>query len=140
MDESILKELVAFMGGSIASGITWDVLKGTGKRIIQSFVARFHSKGFFETKKMSEEFLEKLAKNECYDTEHPMNDVKHIYKKLTGKKADANFEDILKGWIEDNLSSFSELSINNGNYGININHADIKDSTIYIANKQQINN
>lgn len=43
---SILGSILFFAGSSTASGITWDILKTSGKKLINSFRKRFAEKIF----------------------------------------------------------------------------------------------
>ena len=60
--EAVLS-LAGFTGSSIAGGLTWDILKHSGAKIIRSFKSRFASgeKKRFSGEEECEEFLKELA-------------------------------------------------------------------------------
>ncbi|MBN1054935.1 hypothetical protein DVW05_06175 [Clostridium botulinum] len=122
MDEmTILNSLINFLGGSITSGITWDILKSNGLKIIDSFSTKL--RGYFNNDdKVTKEYLEKICKEITRSNKKPFNDARTIYEEDTDNEFE-NFENPLSEWIKENIREFIELSKNNINQSgtININ-------------------
>ncbi len=118
---TILNSLINFLGGSITSGITWDILKSNGLKIIDSFSTKL--RGYFNNDdKVTKEYLEKICKEITRSNKKPFNDARTIYEEDTDNEFE-NFENPLSEWIKENIREFIELSKNNINQSgtININ-------------------
>ena len=90
--EAVLS-LAGFTGSSIAGGLTWDILKHSGAKIIRSFKSRFASG---EKKRFSGE------------EENPYKDVKIIYEDYA-QNPDEDFIAEFQQWIEASKISFEQM-------------------------------
>lgn len=107
--EAILS-LAGFTGTSIAGGITWDLLKLSGVKIIQSFKNKFGKgdKKYFRKDDDCESFLKDLLEKNPNSKKNPYKDVRNIYEDYTDTPDDS-FIGEFKEWIEDNKDNFEQM-------------------------------
>lgn len=107
--EAILS-LAGFTGTSIAGGITWDLLKLSGVKIIQSFKNKFGKgdKKYFRKDDDCENFLKDLVEKNPNSKKNPYKDVCNIYEDYTDTPDDS-FIGEFKEWIEDNKENFEQM-------------------------------
>lgn len=139
MDITVLNEVLQNVSPTIESaivgGITWDILKKSGKTIIQSFKDRYLSNKYFMSEEKCEEFLELiLERNGRY--KDPLDDIEELYNEVSGAD-NAEFRNDFKNWIEENIEEFAKLQnsqTNNATFNIgtqinngsgNINNANV---------------
>lgn len=139
MEQTILQEILSFIGTSIAGGITWDVLKKSGADLISLFKSLFTNRGFFKNEKDAEKFLNKIADNEPYN-ENPLEDAYSIYRKCSGKEITEEFKEDFDLWIKENAENFKNISSKSHTIvnGIYIGKQEAKDSA-HIINIGQLN-
>lgn len=112
---TILESILSFTGMSIASGVSWDVLKMSGKNIISGFKKLFLKNDSFSEEKQCEEFLRLITINKPNSKKNPYNDIKSIYEDIVDKPKE-NFIDIFKQWITENKEDFSKMNNYNNQY------------------------
>lgn len=118
---SILGSILFFAGSSTASGITWDILKTSGKKLINSFRKRFAEKNFFNNENESEECMRRLATEECISKNNPYASAGLVYQDLSLNNSD-KFIPELERWIMENKNEFENImSINKQSGMIKIN-------------------
>lgn len=107
--EAVLS-LAGFTGSSIAGGLTWDILKHSGAKIIRSFKSRFASgeKKRFSGEEECEEFLKELAEKTPNSRKNPYKDVKIIYEDYA-QNPDEDFIAEFQQWIEASKISFEQM-------------------------------
>lgn len=105
---TILQAVLGFMGSSITSGITWDIIKTSGEKIINKFVNNFIKSGSFKNEDESKSFLKMIADNNAISKKKPFNDVKSIYEEITEKDS-TEFIELFEKWIKDNFNEFEKL-------------------------------
>lgn len=118
---TIMNSVINFLGGSIASGVTWDILKSNGQKLINSFSIKLKNY-FYDDDRLTKEYLEKMCKEIARSNKKPLNDARTIYEECTDNDF-KNFESSLSSWIQENIKEFQELSKNEINQSgtININ-------------------
>lgn len=130
---TILIEILKFVGASVGSGVTWDFIKKSSNNIIERFKNKFFGEKYFDSEENCDEFFHILCVNPSNNDEEPFDDVKTLYKKYAkGKQYDV-FEQSLKNWLLENASDI--LMSNRDNTGISV----FKDSIVE-QKAQTINN
>lgn len=107
--DTILTEIFAFITGSVASGLTWDVITVAGKGIINSFKTRFAHNRYFKDDSDAKEFFKTIAKKEAYNTDEVLQDVARLYETISGKQNSQEFIAELRTWFNENKSQFFDL-------------------------------
>lgn len=107
--ETILMEVLKFIGTSMAGGFTWDVLKGSGSRILTGFKERFIKAKHFQDESQAEQFLKDISSKESINKRHPLEDVWAVYDNCTGREADDSFQTEFKNWINNHREDFEHL-------------------------------
>lgn len=105
---TILESTLNFVGASIASGITWDLLKTLGTEILRKFKLRFVSEKYFKDENQCEAFLEYITNKETLSDKKPLRDVQNVYVDITENetiKFDLEFE----LWLKENKEDFEKL-------------------------------
>lgn len=97
--ETILMEVLKFIGTSMAGGITWDVLKEGGSKLLAGFKNRFVNAGHFQDESLAEEFLKEISSRQSLNKRRPLEDVWTVYDNCTGREADVLFQTEFKDWI-----------------------------------------
>lgn len=110
MDTTILCEVVSFVWNSATSGITWDIMKGIGGKIITSFKRTFLEKKSFKDEKQAEEFLKMICEKECLNKKNPLQDVWTVYENYVEKDATEQFKNEFQNWLKENINEFQKLS------------------------------
>ena len=105
----------------MAGGFTWDVLKGSGRRILNGFKERFIKAKHFQDESQAEQFLKDISSKESINKRHPLEDVWAVYDNCTGREADVVFQTEFKEWIDDHRADFERLGQKAGSHnGISI--------------------
>lgn len=130
---TILIEILKFVGASVGSGVTWDFIKKSSNNIIERFKKKFFGEKYFDTEENCDEFFYKLCVNTSNNDEEPFDDVKTLYKKYAKGKQYDIFEKSLKSWLLENASDI--LMSNRDNIGTSV----FKDSVV-TQSAQTINN
>lgn len=107
--ETILMEVLKFIGTSMAGGFTWDVLKENGSKILASFKERFIKAKHFQDESQAKQFLEDISSKESLNKRHPLEDVWAVYDNCTGREADDLFQTEFKNWINNHRADFEHL-------------------------------
>lgn len=118
---TILNSLLGFTFTSITGGVTWDILKAGGQKLIDAFVKRFTEKQYFANKEQCEEFFKTISVNGVNNKKNPYADVEGVYVSITDKSP-KDFCSGLKQWIEENkreLSALTDERQQNGTITIN---------------------
>lgn len=97
--ETILMEVLKFIGASMAGGITWDILKEGGNRLFTGFKNHFVNAGHFQDESQAEEFLKEISSRQSLNKRRPLEDVWTVYDNCTGREADVLFQTEFKDWI-----------------------------------------
>lgn len=105
---TILETVLSFVGASLASGITWDLLKYSGEKIITNFKSDFLKEGIFDKDSDCEEFIEEIAKKQSISKKRPFNDIGSVYNEITDK-SEEEFVKHFEKWIKQNYKLFEEL-------------------------------
>lgn len=108
---TILEQSLVFIGSSIASGITWDVLKTSGSNIIKNFKEKFLKKNVFENEGQCDEFLERISSNPSNSIKKPFNDVQTIFEDITDNET-VNFSEEFQLWLKENEEKLKDLVSN----------------------------
>ncbi len=114
---SILSEIVMFSTSSIVSGITWDILKKEGKKIIYSFKKRFIENKCFDEENECEECLKRLVLEESISKSDPYASAILVYKDISGKRTIDKFKVELEEWIGENKKELEDISSINRQIG-----------------------
>lgn len=114
---SILSAILVFVGSSTASGITWDILKTSGKKLIDSFRKRFVEKNYFNNENESEEYLRRLATEENICKSNPYASAGLVYEDLCHDNSD-KFIPELEQWIRENKDQFENITSINKQSGV----------------------
>lgn len=141
---TILNESLNFIGISIAGGITWDLIK-TSPKLIKSFYNKFEE-DFSNKEEVSKRFLESISTKQPLSEIDPFDDIEAIYKNCTRKKANSEFVDKLKGWLNENKNELENLNKNNNVQNIkiknqkNVNGKNIGIQNIYYKSNKELPN
>lgn len=106
---TILMEVLKFIGGSVAGGITWDIMKETGSKILTDFKSRFVKAGCFQDENQAECFFKDISSREPLSKREPLNDVWTVYDNCTGREASDLFKTEFMDWIETNKETIKHL-------------------------------
>ena len=112
--ETILIEVIKFLGGSAASGFTWDVMKQAGNGLLGKFKRHFAESKFFNDENQAEDFLKDISSKESLNKRHPLEDIWSIYDNCTGSEASDLFKKEFVDWIRTNQEEFDRLGENIG--------------------------
>lgn len=107
--QTILMEVLKFIGVSAAGGITWDIMKGTGSKILTDFKRHFVKVDCFQDEKQAENFLKDILTKESLNKRHPLEDIWTVYDNCTGKEASDLFKTEFIDWIETNEEAMKHL-------------------------------
>ena len=110
MDTTILCAIASCVQDSAISGITWDILKVIGGKIITSFKRIFLEKKSFKDEEQAEKFLKMISEKESYNEDNPLEDVWNMYKRCTQEKATEEFKNEFESWLKENANEFQKLS------------------------------
>lgn len=117
---SILYSCIEFVCGAAISGVTWDVLKGSGQWVVDKFKKRF--KDYFRNESFAEDYLKKLIEKETYDFEDPIRDAVLLYANENRNNDREIFRKEFIDWIKENANDFKNFPTQNSvsNFGVNI--------------------
>ena len=85
--ETILFEALKFIGASAAGGLTWDVMKGAGSKLLANFKKHFVNARYFKDKRQAEDFFKNISSKESLNKRHPLEDIWSVYDNCTGSEA-----------------------------------------------------
>lgn len=109
---TVLEEALSFIGTSIAGGVTWDILRGSGLKLFNSFKDNFYDKGYFNSEQEIENFIEDLVIREIYNQKNPFKDICGIHEKVTNLDNSKMFAEDFKLWLERNKHAFEGKDYN----------------------------
>ena len=121
---NVLEQVLTFIGSSVVSGVTWDVLKTAGTNIIRNFKQKFLRKDIFTSEEQAEKFLEKISSMPSNNIEESKENIKKVYQETTGNDKVNFFEEFFE-WIKVNKEEFAKLSSNS----IQISSINVKSQT-----------
>lgn len=137
---NILTAILNFVGASVASGITWDVLKESGKGFIEKFNRKAKKHGWFKDDIECEEFLKKITCESARNVKHPEFDLKSIYSLVADREDVDEFAKEFISWLKENKDELKKVNILGTQRGsIRIMHQEAHDSST-INNAGIINN
>lgn len=111
---TILEQSLAFIGTSIAGGITWDLLKSSGSTIIESFKSKFKNSNNFTNDEQCIDFLERIVSRLSNSSKNPLRDIQITYEDITDNVNNAEiFTKDFKDWLIDHESDFKNLVTRN---------------------------
>lgn len=121
--ETIFISIFSYVSGSVLSGITWDVIKGSGQKIVDSFKEKFKGNNYFINDEQCDNFLEIVFDKKSTSKKRPFNDLRVEYEELTDKNYTEEFECLFSDWINENKIFFEKYNNNSINQSgtININ-------------------
>lgn len=118
---SILEAAIAFTGTSIVGGITWDVIKDGGLKLLKSFERKFLDRNFFVDEKQCGDFIKAIATTESISEKRPFNDIRTVFEECTDKDYNDDFQKLFIDWISENQEVFKDLNRNYNNQTATIN-------------------
>lgn len=110
---TVLEGALSFIGTSIAGGVTWDILRGSGLKLFNSFKDNFTDKGYFNSEQEIEDFIKDLVIREIYNQKNPFRDICGIHEKVTNLDNSEMFAEDFKFWLERNKHKFEDNDNNN---------------------------
>lgn len=108
---NVLEQVLTFIGSSVVSGVTWDVLRMSGTSIIRSFKQKFLSKDFFTNEEQAEKYLETISSISSDSIEESEEKMEKVYQEMTGNDKVKIFGEFVE-WVKDNQEEFAKLSSN----------------------------
>lgn len=100
--ETILIEVLKFLGVSTAGGLTWDIIKETGSKLLAVFKKHFVASKYFKDETQAEYFLKCISSKESLNKRNPLEDAWSIYDRCTGEEASDLFKTEFVNWIKQN--------------------------------------
>lgn len=125
MDLTILQAMLGFLGPSIASDITWNLIKELGKKLIKTFNTNFKRSGAFNSNIQAERFLKTIATESTGQYIEPGEGIKQAYVKATGQEPSDEFLRELQRWFHAEGDSFTRLHNNNSTETMSVELSDI---------------
>lgn len=112
--ETIVSAVLEFIGQSAVGGLTWDIIKKAGGKIVLKFKKYFTEKKYFENEKQAEEFLQDIFTKEPYNKRFPLEDMWAIYDNHTHQLASEVFKNEMVDWLKSckELLDLPKLSAN----------------------------
>ncbi|AMJ41008.1 hypothetical protein [Anaerotignum propionicum] len=105
---TILESTLNFVGASIASGITWDLLKTLGTEILSKFKLKFISEKYFKDENQCDAFLEIITNKDTFNDKKPLRDVQNVYVDITENET-IKFVQEYELWLKENKEDFEKL-------------------------------
>lgn len=105
---TILESVLSFAGASIASGLTWDVLKYSGQKLIQGFKKKFIENKCFQTESECDQFWEDISTKAPNSKKNPYRDVRNIYEDIAEDGRD-DFMNLFEQWLGENTEEFKKI-------------------------------
>lgn len=99
--KTILIEALKFIGVSAAGGITWDIIKESGSRILANFKKHFVDAGCFKNESQAEDFFKDISSKESLNKRRPLEDIWSVYDNCTGTEASDLFKTKFIDWIKE---------------------------------------
>ena len=99
--ETILAEILKFIGTSAVGGLTWDIMKKTSGQLLETFKRRFSAEKYFQNEDQAEEFLQKISTKESLYKRRPFEDAWAVYDSCTGLEATDSFKADFEKWIRE---------------------------------------
>lgn len=106
--ETIFLSIFNYALNSSLSGITWDIIKQRGEKVIGSFKRKARLINSFEKEEDADKFLEIIFKKQPTSQKRPFNDLKTEYEELTDKDYTEDFQKLFTDWITENKTFFNE--------------------------------
>ncbi|MFJ2043981.1 hypothetical protein ACIOBL_10270 [Paenibacillus taichungensis] len=106
---TIIESILANLSIGICSSASWDILKQTGGKLINSFKNKFLNDKSFDSEQECYEFLEIIFNNTPNSKKDPYKDVQFIYEEIT-ENSNFTFIDNFKQWVIENASEFENVN------------------------------
>ncbi len=117
---TILEATLNFVGASVASGITWDLLKILGTEILSSFKLKFISEKYFKDENQCNIFFENITNKETFSEKKPLRDVQNVYVDITENET-IKFDQEFELWLREYKECFEKLILKSSqNASVNI--------------------
>ena len=108
--ETILVQVLTFIGTNVAGGLTWDAIKGAGSRLASAFRKRFTDEKHFKDEEQAEEFFKSICCDKPFHKLKPYENVWGAYNNCTGLEASDSFKSAFKSWIKEMGPDLAELA------------------------------
>lgn len=105
---TILESVLSFAGASIASGLTWDLLKLSGQKLIQGFQKKFIENKCFQNESECDQFFEGISTKAPNSKKNPYRDVRSIYEDIAEDGRD-DFIALFEQWLGENTEEFKKI-------------------------------
>ncbi|WP_147564662.1 hypothetical protein [Clostridium tyrobutyricum] len=132
MDNTILTNVAQFIGTSIASQLTWELVKSGALKI--SFIKKFR-KFFNNDDRLTEEYIKEISTKKSLSEKRPFNDIRSIYENLTNTDMPEQFNNCISEWIKQNEHNFNIYAKSQSTFNIR-NQISCDSSTINNINTQ----
>jgi hypothetical protein len=132
MDNTILTNVAQFIGTSVASQLTWELVKSGALRI--SFIKKFR-KFFDNDDKLTEKYIKEISTKKSLSEKRPFNDIRSIYENLTDTDMPEQFSSCISEWIKQNEHNFNMHTKTQNTFNIK-NQISYDSSTINNINTQ----
>ncbi|UZP03734.1 hypothetical protein JW813_01545 [Clostridium botulinum] len=137
--ETVLQATLASVGTKIVGELTWNIIKSSSSKIIDSFKKKFMQK-YDTNEERCVNFLEDISTIKSNNTKRPFKEVMSLFEKHVDKDCLSDFEADFKQWLIENSEEFAKLKNNEllQNSSIVINgdqYADRGGSIQFIANQ-----
>lgn len=111
---TILMEALKFIGVSAAGGLTWDIMKESGSRLLANFKKYFVNARYFKDESQAEDFFKDISSKESLNKRHPLEDIWSVYDNCTGTEASDLFKTEFIDWIKghgDDMEHLGECAV-----------------------------
>jgi len=109
--ETILQSALTTIGIKVASELTWNIIKASSSKIINSFKKKF-TKNYEINEDECLEFLEDISTNESKNPKRPFKEVMSFFEKYIDNDCPEEFLQDFKDWLMDNKIEFEDLKSN----------------------------
>lgn len=112
--ETILIEALKFIGASAVGGITWDIMKESGSRLLVNFKKHFVNDSYFKDESQAEDFLRDISSKESLNKRRPLEDVWSVYDNCTSTEASDLFKTEFIDWMKahgEDLEHLGECAV-----------------------------
>lgn len=106
---TILMEALKFIGVSAAGGLTWDIMKESGSRLLANFKKHFVNARYFKDESQAEDFFKDISSKESLNKRRPLEDIWSVYDNCTGTEATDLFKTEFIDWIKEHGDDMEHL-------------------------------
>lgn len=106
---TILMEALKFIGVSAAGGLTWDIMKESGSRLLANFKKYFVNARYFKDESQAEDFFKDISSKESLNKRCPLEDIWSVYDNCTGTEASDLFKTEFIDWIKEHGDDMEHL-------------------------------